>query len=148
MLCFFFFFKQKTAYEMRISDWSSDVCSSDLQGLLFWSAPAGTLAGDHGLPSDNAQPQDVRAEDVQENHGPCGPQPSREAGESGGDGGGSFEMLQGARGDGRSDRHGARVCRAQPGGTRGQAGQVRGRGERQAWRSEEHTSELQSLMRT
>src|SRR3546814_5927407 len=29
-LCFFFF-KQKTAYEMRISDWSSDVCSSDLQ---------------------------------------------------------------------------------------------------------------------
>src|SRR3546814_3920479 len=26
---FFFFFKQKTAYEMRISDWSSDVCSSD-----------------------------------------------------------------------------------------------------------------------
>src|SRR3546814_6727921 len=28
-----FFFKQKTAYEMRISDWSSDVCSSDLVGL-------------------------------------------------------------------------------------------------------------------
>src|SRR3546814_8457159 len=30
---FFFFVKQKTAYEMRISDWSSDVCSSDLQSL-------------------------------------------------------------------------------------------------------------------
>src|SRR3546814_18483548 len=30
---FFFFFKQKTAYEMRISDWSSDVCSSDLGQL-------------------------------------------------------------------------------------------------------------------
>src|SRR3546814_1938469 len=29
----FFFFKQKTAYEMRISDWSSDVCSSDLRGI-------------------------------------------------------------------------------------------------------------------
>src|SRR3546814_5337953 len=29
---FFFFFKQKTAYELRISDWSSDVCSSDLSG--------------------------------------------------------------------------------------------------------------------
>src|SRR3546814_2153922 len=29
----FFFFKQKTAYEMRISDWSSDVCSSDLVTL-------------------------------------------------------------------------------------------------------------------
>src|SRR3546814_19036987 len=31
----FFFFKQKTAYEMRISDWSSDVCSSDLAGKAF-----------------------------------------------------------------------------------------------------------------
>src|SRR3546814_3929046 len=31
-MCSFFFFKQKTAYEMRISDWSSDVCSSDLTG--------------------------------------------------------------------------------------------------------------------
>src|SRR3546814_17773673 len=30
----FFFFKQKTAYEMRISDWSSDVCSSDLDSVL------------------------------------------------------------------------------------------------------------------
>src|SRR3546814_16033605 len=30
VFCSFFFFKQKTAYEMRISDWSSDVCSSDL----------------------------------------------------------------------------------------------------------------------
>src|SRR3546814_2904073 len=30
MFYMFFFFKQKTAYEMRISDWSSDVCSSDL----------------------------------------------------------------------------------------------------------------------
>src|SRR3546814_2808237 len=30
VFCYFFFFKQKTAYEMRISDWSSDVCSSDL----------------------------------------------------------------------------------------------------------------------
>src|SRR3546814_1840304 len=32
VMCMFFFFKQKTAYEMRISDWSSDVCSSDLGG--------------------------------------------------------------------------------------------------------------------
>src|SRR3546814_7590689 len=29
-MCFVFFFKQKTAYDMRFSDWSSDVCSSDL----------------------------------------------------------------------------------------------------------------------
>src|SRR3546814_9503532 len=33
-LCYFFFFKQKTAYELRISDWSSDVCSSDLTDSL------------------------------------------------------------------------------------------------------------------
>src|SRR3546814_9719188 len=31
---YFFFFKQKTAYEMRISDWSSEVCSSDLIGKV------------------------------------------------------------------------------------------------------------------
>src|SRR3546814_9811155 len=40
LLCaiiYFFFFKQKTAYEMRISDWSSDVCSSDLPSLLIRS---------------------------------------------------------------------------------------------------------------
>src|SRR3546814_6000137 len=36
ILCFFFF-KQKTAYEMRISDWSSDVCSSDL--VEVWDRP-------------------------------------------------------------------------------------------------------------
>src|SRR3546814_1221338 len=33
--CFFFFFKHKTAYEMRISDWSSDVCSSDLPDFVI-----------------------------------------------------------------------------------------------------------------
>src|SRR3546814_5491645 len=36
----FFFFKQKTAYEMRISDWSSDVCSSDLWQMLATRSPA------------------------------------------------------------------------------------------------------------
>src|SRR3546814_10857928 len=35
ILYFFFFFKQKTAYEMRISDWSSDVCSSDLSSAVI-----------------------------------------------------------------------------------------------------------------
>src|SRR3546814_10764557 len=55
-LLFFFFFKQKTAYEMRISDWSSDVCSSDLlpqfadngkalaeAGVVVGAAEAGTI---------------------------------------------------------------------------------------------------------
>src|SRR3546814_7497580 len=35
VVCSFFFFKQKTAYEMRISDWSSDVCSSDLVVIVI-----------------------------------------------------------------------------------------------------------------
>src|SRR3546814_3158399 len=41
-MCFlvFFFFKQKTAYEMRISDWSSDVCSSDLFDQLVEAVDA------------------------------------------------------------------------------------------------------------
>src|SRR3546814_17243270 len=38
--CMFFFFKQKTAYELRISDWSSDVCSSDLRVLPYAAAGA------------------------------------------------------------------------------------------------------------
>src|SRR3546814_13704347 len=42
---FFFFFKQKTAYEMRISDWSSDVCSSDL-GLCAALGPDELLGRD------------------------------------------------------------------------------------------------------
>src|SRR3546814_8583072 len=54
---FVFFFKQKTAYEMRISDWSSDVCSSDLlwylsrqtgpEPLSPYSAVCLNLAADH-----------------------------------------------------------------------------------------------------
>src|SRR3546814_6241930 len=54
---FFFFFKRKTAYEMRISDWSSDVCSSDLgfrrdavggvEGLLPLPAAVGLLRRRH-----------------------------------------------------------------------------------------------------
>src|SRR3546814_18309455 len=42
-LCTFFFFKQKTAYEMRISDWSSDVCSSDLQITALNTTTAGII---------------------------------------------------------------------------------------------------------
>src|SRR3546814_3448447 len=49
-MCFFFFFKQKTAYEMRISDWSSDVCSSDLG--------AGAI-GAHALPPAHGQQQEA-----------------------------------------------------------------------------------------
>src|SRR3546814_1108146 len=44
----FFFFKQKTAYEMRISDWSSDVCSSDLE--LLQRAVDGAALAEEVLP--------------------------------------------------------------------------------------------------
>src|SRR3546814_14401008 len=61
VLCWsFFFFKQKTAYEMRISDWSSDVCSSDLltlqqtQGRL--RIAEGALAAAAGYRPDVALP--------------------------------------------------------------------------------------------
>src|SRR3546814_3324288 len=87
---FFFFFKQKTAYEMRISDWSSDVCSSDLgAGLLrqHWQSGPARLHG-HRPGGQRVQPD-----------------------------------------------HGALQFGAAP------AAAVR------ALRSEEHTSELQSLMR-
>src|SRR3546814_2317250 len=48
---YFFVFKQKTAYEMRISDWSSDVCSSDLRGdqQRVTADAHGHAAGDRGL---------------------------------------------------------------------------------------------------
>src|SRR3546814_7551651 len=41
LIFLFFFFKQKTAYEMRISDWSSDVCSSDLRAFILRAATGG-----------------------------------------------------------------------------------------------------------
>src|SRR3546814_5506993 len=50
----FFFVKQKTAYEMRISDWSSDVCSSDLQ-VIRDPCDLGNVA--LGIPQSVAHPQ-------------------------------------------------------------------------------------------
>src|SRR3546814_3900441 len=60
-ICFFFFFKQKTAYDMRISDWSSDVCSSDLglSGLTraFFYAGAKNLLVSHWPLLDEVAPR-------------------------------------------------------------------------------------------
>src|SRR3546814_8685116 len=55
----FFFFKQKTAYEMRISDWSSDVCSSD---LLFMTnlAPKRSWEDTDGRDSNGKRPRGDR----------------------------------------------------------------------------------------
>src|SRR3546814_8953827 len=60
-LCCFFFFKQKTAYELRISDWSSDVCSSDLRMRAHVDR-----AGDAGRHVD-------RAHMIEEDEGPHHP---------------------------------------------------------------------------
>src|SRR3546814_3013551 len=49
----FFFFKQKTAYEMRISDWSSDVCSSDLEKPHVY------------VPAGEAPPAELVTEDIE-----------------------------------------------------------------------------------
>src|SRR3546814_7902366 len=53
---YFFFFKQKTAYEMRISDWSSDVCSSDLSWTFLHLVQVRAVAlGLHFLARNESQ---------------------------------------------------------------------------------------------
>src|SRR3546814_19061462 len=54
----FFFFKQKTAYEMRIIDWSSDVCSSDLLELIAARHPTGQGRGPEGKDRHGKKKQD------------------------------------------------------------------------------------------
>src|SRR3546814_8520430 len=115
VISYFFFFKQKTAYEMRISDWSSDVCSSDLLGNRHHGDPARQGLWLHRL-RDRRQPR--KSEGLQ------GPRRR------------SCDQLQG---------RGFRLC--------GKRKNQRQRGRRYSRhggrrRSEEHTSELQSLMRT
>src|SRR3546814_5234552 len=67
LVSFCFFFKQKTAYEMRISDWSSDVCSSDLptstrpaveSGVV--SAGSATKAMAHARPCSNSPTESTK----------------------------------------------------------------------------------------
>src|SRR3546814_3989579 len=61
MFFVFFFFKQKAAYEMRISDWSSDVCSSDLAAEFEARTPymySTYEAPTFGEPENEAQPSD------------------------------------------------------------------------------------------
>src|SRR3546814_2414388 len=60
---FVFFFKQKTAYEMRISDWSSDVCSSDL--FKAWYAFS-MQVGDSGIEKSLLELVKIRASQINE----------------------------------------------------------------------------------
>src|SRR3546814_10142130 len=107
----FFFFKQKTAYEVRISDWSSDVCSSD----LGW------------LGSDRRPRADGRGRVCLYRRSHQGHDPARRR-----------EYLHC-----RSGEYSVRPCRGRRRFGRRTAASHVGRGTR----SEEHTSELQSLMR-
>src|SRR3546814_5078717 len=61
-LLFFFFFKQKTAYELRISDWSSDVCSSDLsaRSLAIVCATADQRISKHTCSANRNAPSAMR----------------------------------------------------------------------------------------
>src|SRR3546814_3977319 len=133
---FIFFFKQKTAYEMRISDWSSDVCSSDL-------VPSG--ARHPGLARPRAEADDDRREAAAAQHHQ------------------TWEHLPAHAADPRSACGTAEPL--QTGDTLGlvasrssvpsapQRGHCRARGEARSYsvgnaaRSEEHTSEHQYLMR-
>src|SRR3546814_7715356 len=55
---FIFFFKQKTAYEMRISDWSSDVCSSDLRYSRAFPFPGASVARNAAEPAGSGLRED------------------------------------------------------------------------------------------
>src|SRR3546814_7513877 len=111
----FFFFKQKTAYEMRISDWSSDVCSSDLLGLGQFDKSRGPVAQHEAIRGElRAQPVDIGLA-----HGRIGAEHAD---------------------DPRLRHRGRRLDRRHRSDDR----QVQRAPDR---RSDEHTSELQSLMR-
>src|SRR3546814_1512375 len=94
LLVSLFFFKQKTAYEMRISDWSSDVCSSDLRQVLdplqaqvgmqhvdagvAQRQRAGVGADRHREPGERIEPVEARAPRVAAGLGEIGRASGRE----------------------------------------------------------------------
>src|SRR3546814_8151453 len=124
--CCFFFFKQKTAYEMRISDWSSDVCSSDLDKIAQHRSDL------HGL--WKLRVRGARRRPVVPLAQPL------DAGLGGADPMAVAELDHGEAAPG-ADAEGFGPGR-RLGGT-----PLHQRREVEAARSEEHTSELQSLMR-
>src|SRR3546814_8837194 len=112
---FFFFFKQKTAYEMRISDWSSDVCSSDL--------------GD----SDQQRPQRADAAPY------CIGSAHRNLARS------QFKQAHAERDRGQKPQRPRQIAESVDMAQAGGEPDLEQPAQKQ--RSEEHTSELQSLMR-
>src|SRR3546814_10848641 len=121
----FFFFKQKTAYEMRISDWSSDVCSSDLL------VPKGEPGGLCGETFDECVEDVFMRIDQRIGHADLSAVAEYAVRDARN---GEVEFGVGQDDDRRLSAEFQRDAR-----------QIVGRG---ADRSEEHTSELQSLMRS
>src|SRR3546814_2692675 len=119
----FFFFKQKTAYEMRISDWSSDVCSSDLRTE---SGDVQVMSAGTGIRHSEYNHEDVETRIFQ-----IWIIPTRT-----GD-----EPAWGSKPFPKGDRSGQFITLASGFEEDGDALPIR------TDRSEEHTSELQSLMR-
>src|SRR3546814_6752411 len=131
----FFFFKQKTAYEMRISDWSSDVCSSDL-GREHLAKTVRKAAGGRGQAPQADPRHDRIAPPAKVDPPPKGKGETDVTGRKGSAGQqADLAVGQPQVGADRVDqqRQHEPVEKGQPA--------------RQHQRSEEHTSELQSLMR-
>src|SRR3546814_4160609 len=125
----FFFFKQKTAYEMRISDWSSDVCSSDLQS-------GGCRCRRDTVPAQVAPDRIARRTRARRNgaQGDMASDIVNQVADT------AITVLRCAAHRFEHDRVKITRYLAPPEG-------IAGRHERAGQRSEEHTSELQSLMR-
>src|SRR3546814_16478412 len=76
----FFFFKQKTAYEMRISDWSSDVCSSDLRDRAAVDVELGRVGAHLAQPGERDRCEglvDLVEIDVVDGEAGAGQRPTR-----------------------------------------------------------------------
>src|SRR3546814_3255529 len=135
VVSFFFFFKQKTAYEMRISDWSSDVCSSDLRDGLAAPDRLAEVARQRDHPSRDGGRDDLR--------------PLRVALDDRGklDRSGSADDRPSDLDARRRDLIGTQCDDALVGVAAFSTALFRASSRFVAGRSEEHTSELQSLMR-
>src|SRR3546814_3826025 len=131
---FLFFFKQKTAYEMRISDWSSDVCSSDLGPQNPYMNASRIIGAGARAPLSQRRPPPAHSRRWQPRQAPARDKVFR-----------------------RFPAHGRGVppgvgdstnAVAETGSARGRFGKNSASPGRPRRRSDEHTSELQSLMRT
>src|SRR3546814_2719324 len=87
VLVYFFFFKQKPAYELRISDWSSHVCSSDLDvSRDFTASPGGSEIATYVIPTRSRIPkpkksgQEVGGGGIAQKRAMDGPRPASEIG--------------------------------------------------------------------